>query len=557
MLFHLFLFIFLTGLIKPSTIHAFEDDFSGIDSLLNYTIYANSGSVNIDSGNLRLSAPSGARQYPFVTLNPSNVSPPISEVEITFRYLSVTRYGAGIVIDDSYPSNGASYDVGHNSIVWTWNWDSPPTLKLGYYPFLYDLIPSPTEVHILRVTGVPGNYSIYLDGVFFASTSSTKPITHIWFGNPEFVPSYDSWPTILIDKIRIIDTLSTPSPSPSPSPTPTPSPSPSPSPSPTPSPSPSPTPTPTPITEEFPYYSQNDPNWGQQVYDHATIWAEAGKRSIDRWGCALASAAMILKKYDIKSVTNQEVTPAVLNAWLRTQQDGYIRNGLINWLAVSRFATQSYQAGNSPTKLEFAKLPYSEDQTESLLDGGLAPILGLPGHFVVSYDDSETMYTINDPEDGAGITLPKSSTILSTNTFQPSQTDLSYIFLVSDPNVELSLKDSTDATISGIVTEEYLTDSIEGGDSQHLKLSYFPKPASGKYTIATVNNESVDGKIDVYFYDTKGKVEVERILAPADSQAEYGLTFNKDKVSKTNLDGKWKWWKKYWKFWRKWIFSTT
>jgi hypothetical protein len=132
----------------------------------------------------------------------------------------------------------------------------------------------------------------------------------------------------------------------------------------TPTPTPTPTatlietPTPTPTESPFPYINVPDIKqfstpWSSQEYDQATKWSL--KPTIERWGCALTSAAMILRNF------NHKVFPDFLNNWLKSQSDGYIRNGLINWLAVSRFSKTNTQKIDE--NLDLPTLSYERVET--------------------------------------------------------------------------------------------------------------------------------------------------------------------------------------------------
>ena len=79
----------------------------------------------------------------------------------------------------------------------------------------------------------------------------------------------------------------------------------------------------------------SDP-WQNQVYDSANLWSPLNP-TINRWGCALTSAAMVFQYHGLtKLPDNTTLDPGTVNAWLKTQLDGYVGNGYVNWLALSR-----------------------------------------------------------------------------------------------------------------------------------------------------------------------------------------------------------------------------
>jgi hypothetical protein len=73
--------------------------------------------------------------------------------------------------------------------------------------------------------------------------------------------------------------------------------------------------------EEFEFFKQTNPDWSQLEYDNAELWDS--DPSIGRWGCALASLAMILQHHGItKMPNNQDLDLQTLNEWLNSQPDG-------------------------------------------------------------------------------------------------------------------------------------------------------------------------------------------------------------------------------------------
>jgi hypothetical protein len=208
--------------------------------------------------------------------------------------------------------------------------------------------------HEITVRRSLSKYEWLVDGqLIFRSVDTIRNISSLGIGDPENTYGDQSWPQLYIDFIGLDST---------------------------------PTPTPPP----FPYLSQKDPLWGSKEYDSALTWAGIGKDGIGRWGCALTSVAMMLRKYEVKTPDGANVDPDILNTWLKGQPDGYIEPGLINWIAVTRYVHQSYEAGKSPTELEFVRQASGTSPT-------LPAILGVPGHFVVAHDEDTTNWKINDP----------------------------------------------------------------------------------------------------------------------------------------------------------------
>jgi hypothetical protein len=264
---------------------------------------------------------------------------------------------------------------------------------------------------------------------------------------------------------------------------------------------------------------------------------------------------MVLKNYAVKTTSGGETTPAVLNTWLYGQPDGYLDGGLLNWLAVTRYTHLSRLAGKSPSELEFTKKIFSQSEVDQSIGSGKAPILGLPGHFVLAYGNQGTNYLINDPAVITHTTLPKTSTIQTSNTFTPSHTDLSYMLFTYDPSIELVVKDAMGSAVAGVLTEEFLQDPRGGKVGPALKLLYIPKPASGNYSLEVMNTSPRDARVAMYFYDTAGAVWVKKLTIQDNTDTQFNLKYDGTKVGKSKFDHDWRWVWQYSRQWRRWLPS--
>ncbi|HEX6977521.1 MAG TPA: C39 family peptidase, partial [Patescibacteria group bacterium] len=191
--------------------------------------------------------------------------------------------------------------------------------------------------------------------------------------------------------------------------------------------------------------------WNSQIYDSANNWYPSNP-TIERWGCALTSAAMVLNYF------NHQIDPGVLNTWLKAQPDGYIRNGLLNWLSVSRYTLQ-HNSSSSPT------LEYKRQDTSYLvpeLTESRPAILEEPGHFVVAKSQLPTTFGINDPAYSNRPTLESyNNSFLSLGSYIPSHTDLSYIYLLIDPAFKIEVFDPAGNKIEGFsFTSQPITDNF-------------------------------------------------------------------------------------------------
>lgn len=246
------------------------------------------------------------------------------------------------------------------------------------------------------------------------------------------------------------------------------------------------------------------------------------------------------------------INPTRLNNWLKDQPDGYLGDGLLNWLAVTRLVHQAKVAGRAPTELEFTKSVYDPDVVDAVIAGGKYPILGLPGHFVASYGATAAGYRINDPADQARIFLPKIGSIMTNNVFSPSSTDLSYMLYVYPPSMSVLVRNVGGEVVSGNESEEYLADDLSGGETKRIKTMHIPKPMSGKYTVEVTNNGGA-GKLEMYLYDERGSVKEKRLRIKPLTQTTIDVKYDKTKIGKCQYGDKGKWVKRYWEKWHRWI----
>src|SRR3972149_2946928 len=91
-------------------------------------------------------------------------------------------------------------------------------------------------------------------------------------------------------------------------------------------------------TLPVPYFSQKDPQWGSNEYDHGNtqdLWCGT---TMSQCGCAVTSAAMILKYYGVdRNPDGLTTSPKTLNDWLKDRVDGFLY-GNLNFQAVTDYA---------------------------------------------------------------------------------------------------------------------------------------------------------------------------------------------------------------------------
>ncbi len=451
-----------------------DDNFINSTDLDHYTIYENNGNVSIENGKLVLTAPSGMN-FPFVYL--SRELPTNFEAQVDFNYERLHNFGTGIVFAEELPENGISRDNRDKSLYFMWGDSSSARLNkvLTKSPVSVTTLFSnedDTFEHTVTLRKLENTYQIWFDGTLLDTfQSENRRVKFLYFGNPSPTYTTDQWSSIAIDRLIIKDLDA---------------------------------------TDDFPYLSQKDPRWGAEEYDHASQWAAADHQGIANWGCALTSAAMIFQHFGVKSLTGQEITPPILNNWLNNQPDGYIGNGLVNWIALTRYAKESREAGQSPTSLEFTTTAYNPQTTYET-----PSILNLPGHFVVGYDQTDSQFKIKDPADATKETIDKTSArIKRIDRFIPSNTDLSYFLFTINPEFEIKLKDENGNEIGQVFEQEPLVDDMTPdatiSGNQNLKVLMVAKPPQGDFELWVTNPNTNDQNYSLkeFFYDHEGQVEV-------------------------------------------------
>ena len=185
-----------------------------------------------------------------------------------------------------------------------------------------------------------------------------------------------------------------------------------------------------------PLLKQTDPLWKDLEYDSAHLWSLFP--TIERWGCALTSASMVLQYY------HHNIFPDALNTWLNGQPDGYLGNGLLNWLAISRY-TKQHESIDSPS-LEYKRYTANTNILNSEISNSRPAILNVPGHFVVGTGIDSSDFFINDPA-FSKTKLSQYPSFTGIHSYIPSQTDLSYILLLGNPELNISVYDNQNNSV--------------------------------------------------------------------------------------------------------------
>ncbi len=427
----------------------------------------------------------------------SSSNPLVFELDFKFNSLS---FGSGIAITDHLPVNRIRdlHPGANDWVIFIWPVSSN-TFKVFSVPCIDGNTCLPTDNvvyttsgaeslswHHLKITYSDNKYLIQLDNLTpYKTLTTTRSPKYLWFGNP-MITGGTTFSTFNIDNVMISEL----------------------------------------VENSFPYFSQLDPKWKNEEYDTASKWAGIDKFGIGRWGCALTSAAMVLQKNGIKSLDGTEIDPSKLNTWLKSQPDGYVGLGYLNWIALTRYVRLSHEAGHSPTKLEFTRTGVPS----------FPSIIGLPGHFVVVHGEDGNNWLVNDPANASTTTLPKSTALKSVNTFVPSMTDMSYMLFAADPKLQIELKKEHLKRFAIDWSNESLTEQIDQGTSPETKIGMISKPKSGEYELKVSNPTNDKLNFDIYLYDVNGNPWIKKIAIYKNSSVKFEIKYNRDKVSKSKLE---------------------
>lgn len=304
-------------------------------------------------------------------------------------------------------------------------------------------------------------------------------------------------------------------------------------------------------TLNVPNIKQYSTPWNDDEYDSANSWKPVPKNtSVARWGCAMTSAAMILQYNGYT-----DVEPDDLNTWLK-DNNGYNREGGILWTAVSKY-TKDHKDDYSPAlkSLEFAYHNVNDENIISEINTSKHPAIfkmenatSNATHFIVGkgvkdkVNPTDTQdYLVNDPDSSTNSTLSESEDdfnmkLYRYGIFTPSNTDLSYVILFVDHNVNLKVFDTNGYEITnGYFKEGSILDGEDktdiSGSGKTLNAFYLPKPSSGTYKVEVAGNGNY--QLDRYLYDVNGNVKVENTLSSvaANDKDIYLIQFNHENIT--------------------------
>ena len=290
-----------------------------------------------------------------------------------------------------------------------------------------------------------------------------------------------------------------------------------------------------------PNLKQTNSAWNTKEYDNAHLWSP-NDFSIGSWGCALTSATMVLNYYGYNKLPDgTELNPDTLNAWLESQNDGYVdnnTNGYLNWLAITRLTKLAKSINNisSFDTLEYQRTNgLNNNKLTTDLKNNIPDILEEPGHYIVAKGINQETFDINDPYyDNNKLSDAYSNFYLSLGSYIPANSDLSYIMLISDPKLNIIVKDNQNNIIGDSFIQNGIISDQDAKNKQNpIQITYLPKPDNGNYQIEILSNQTSTYNLKIYLYDQNGNDKIINQYGITNSATPDLLKLN---FNKTNIN---------------------
>lgn len=291
------------------------------------------------------------------------------------------------------------------------------------------------------------------------------------------------------------------------------------------------------IDLNVPLIKQTDAQWGSKIYDTANKWAPAGEQGIFQWGCALTSAVMVFQYHEITKLPDGTLlTPRTLNEWLKSQSDGYVNSGWVNWIALSRLSkiAKSKNPEFSYDGLEYKRISgFDSTSLTNDLKNNIPNILEEPKHFIVAKGTKTSTFKINDPFYERYELSSYSNTALSMGRYIPSHTDLSYMMFVVDDGVKITVRDKNGEVVGEGFSQQPLDEDGGTGKSGVAKYFYYvPKPADNAYSVILSSDAVRQYTLESFLYDRNGEVNMDsKAGIIGDFKDSFTISFN-------NIDSK-------------------
>ncbi len=304
---------------------------------------------------------------------------------------------------------------------------------------------------------------------------------------------------------------------------------------------------------DVPYVSQIDNQWKDKPYNFI-------ENKIGIVGCALTSAVMTMKYYGIDKLPDgSNLTVLSLNDWLNQNPDGYWREGLTSWTALTKLSKKMHDidAEKYPF-LNFRKIkPPDFTEIDKILTEDKNPLIfeeekpesSSGYHFTVAQGvvNSGAEYLLLDPfNDARNKFLIPPNQLISANYLFPTSTNFSYLVINTDDDVNPLLSDPSlnklgrnksgeeFHEISEALFYTQLPILFDDGSSQTTGNVFWqhliPEPVSGEYQLELNTQNSGWHEFEMYAYDRNAEVQVfkKRVYVDSAYPVLFTLKYNQD-----------------------------
>ncbi|HSW88740.1 MAG TPA: C39 family peptidase [Candidatus Saccharimonadales bacterium] len=294
-----------------------------------------------------------------------------------------------------------------------------------------------------------------------------------------------------------------------------------------------------------PLLKQSDAAWGNNEFDHADLYGgfHCG-RTIAQCGCAMTSTAMILQYFGVNNLPDgTPLNPGTFNIWLKAN-NGYFRDEGLNPYVAATVAKKAKSQNFSfhYDGLEYSRVNVSDTiQLTTDLQNGIPDVLEEPGHFIVGTGIDANTVTINDPYYNRTTLATYNNSFLSLGRYVPSHTDLSYIVLAVNKDVNISLKDSLGNRVGQSYLQYHLFDpaTTSGIDitNPSLKILAYQKPFTDTYQINIDAPTVKDYNLDIYNIDKEGNntLQTNKGTVAPNIDNKFSLSFDKQLSKNSNI----------------------
>jgi hypothetical protein len=307
-----------------------------------------------------------------------------------------------------------------------------------------------------------------------------------------------------------------------------------------------------------PDFSQRCPLWGGLEYDHGRSSNIGCGTSIAQCGCAMTTAASLLRYYGVdKSPDGQPTNPQTLNDWFkqdtRMTADGAVSRGYVyggvNWLAVANYSKAASAKFGTPSLSYFGNLSSDLTALRTELGNDRPVILEQPGHFVLAKADQANKVAISDPfyAERTGLDAPAyKNSFLSGRLYRPGS-DMSALMVASPERVKVAIS-TPDGRTTGFkpgqaqpVTEVRQSQfAIENAwrdpsctvgaplPGKGVAMATLLLPSAAKYGIDVQGAPSTTYNFVVYAYDQAGGTVMHNFEGnlPASGSVRFQLDYN-------------------------------